>query len=129
MRATLAADQAAQARLAANVRVAPPQPVVPQQGAPGALVAHLDGHAYTFLLVGNTLTIGRSPDNDITLGHASVSNRHAVLQLKDGLWWLADLNSAQGVRLNGHPTRETAIAVGGTLLVGEVPLQVVGAAL
>lgn len=125
MRATLAADQAAQARLAANVQVAPPQPVVPQQGAPRALVAQLDGHAYTFLLVGNTLTIGRSPDNNITLGHPSVSNRHAILQLKDGLWWLADLNSAQGVRLNGHPTRETAIAVGDTVLVGEVPLQVV----
>lgn len=129
MRATLAADQAAQARLAANVQVAPPLPIAPQQGVPRALVAQLEGHAFTFQLVGNTLTIGRSPDNDITLGHPSVSARHAVLQLKDGLWWLSDLNSATGVRLNGHPTRETAIAVGDTLLVGEVPVQVVGAAL
>ncbi|MBX3101348.1 MAG: FHA domain-containing protein [Bacteroidetes bacterium] len=124
IQAQLAADQAARHSLAANIRVAEAQPAVPK-AIPAQLVAQVDGQVYTFLLAGNVLTIGRSPDNDITLGHPTVSGRHAVLQLREGLWWVSDLDSTHGVRLNGHPTHETSLAVGDTLLIGDVPLQVV----
>jgi pSer/pThr/pTyr-binding forkhead associated (FHA) protein len=47
------------------------------------------------------LLIGRKAACDIPLGHPSVSGRHCELELRDGYWWMNDLGSSNGTRING----------------------------
>jgi len=46
-------------------------------------------------------TIGREWGCDLTIGHPTVSRWHADLRPGAGGWWLADLGSLNGTRLNG----------------------------
>lgn len=45
--------------------------------------------------------IGRAGDNDVVLADAQVSRRHALLFRQGDDWWLNDLGSRNGVRVNG----------------------------
>lgn len=53
--------------------------------------------------------LGRASSNDITLHSANVSRRHALIEQRDGAWWLEDLASRNGTFVNGvrvgSPTR------------------------
>jgi pSer/pThr/pTyr-binding forkhead associated (FHA) protein len=66
--------------------------------------------------------VGRSRDSDVVLTDASVSRRHAeIRQTRDGGWAIVDLNSTNGVKVNGRPvTSETPIASGDRLEIGTV---------
>ncbi len=46
------------------------------------------------------IILGRDPGCDIALVDASVSARHAMLSFHHGQWWLDDLGSSNGTRLN-----------------------------
>lgn len=45
--------------------------------------------------------IGRGTDNDLVLDDAEVSRRHAMIFRQGEDWWLSDLGSRNGVRVNG----------------------------
>lgn len=75
-------------------------------------------------LRGEGLTIGRTEGNDLVLNHPSVSRRHARLELRGDTWWLIDLNSTNGIKLNGAPVMETAIKRDDRLTIGSVNLEV-----
>jgi pSer/pThr/pTyr-binding forkhead associated (FHA) protein len=45
--------------------------------------------------------LGRSDDCDCVLNDPTVSRSHARLSFRDGSWWLGDLGSANGTRVNG----------------------------
>jgi pSer/pThr/pTyr-binding forkhead associated (FHA) protein len=47
------------------------------------------------------VTIGRGPENELTLDTSSVSRRHARLAFADGRWFLEDRGSFNGTFLNG----------------------------
>jgi pSer/pThr/pTyr-binding forkhead associated (FHA) protein len=49
----------------------------------------------------NILTIGRSPLNQIVIDHPMVSTQHAVLLRAGTSYWLKDLDSRNGTRING----------------------------
>ncbi len=49
----------------------------------------------------NEVVIGRSSDCDLVLEDVMVSRRHARLQQKGGKVWIEDLNSSNGVYING----------------------------
>jgi pSer/pThr/pTyr-binding forkhead associated (FHA) protein len=67
------------------------------------------------------VNVGRADYNDVSLPDPSVSASHARLQLREGVWMLADLGSTNGTRMNGDPvTGETAISSGSTVTFGEV---------
>ncbi len=51
-------------------------------------------------LIGNQLTIGRSPGSDIALLDKRVSGRHASLELHRGSYILTDLGSTNGTYVN-----------------------------
>jgi pSer/pThr/pTyr-binding forkhead associated (FHA) protein len=53
------------------------------------------------LKTGRTYGIGRDPQVDITLQDALISRRHAELRWGDDGWLLVDLNSRNGVLVNG----------------------------
>ena len=61
------------------------------------------------LVVGQTLPLrpitllGRGSENTIILNDQSISVRHARLYQVEGVWWLEDLDSKNGTRLNELP--------------------------
>jgi hypothetical protein len=53
------------------------------------------------LSVTGTITVGRSRASDCVIAEPTVSRRHAVLRHADGAWYLRDLRSMNGTRVNG----------------------------
>ncbi|MGC8842144.1 MAG: ATP-binding protein [Candidatus Sumerlaeaceae bacterium] len=55
-----------------------------------------------FELKGRVVTLGRHPNNDISLLMESISRFHAKLELVGTRWVVSDLNSSNGTFLNGE---------------------------
>lgn len=53
------------------------------------------------LPLGRSCVIGRRSDNDLALNDAQVSRRHALLTRFGEEWWLNDLDSRNGLSVNG----------------------------
>jgi len=70
------------------------------------------------------MSIGRTEGNDLVLNHPSVSRKHARLEGRDGRWWIIDLKSTNGVKVNGNLVTESAVHAGDKILVGSVQLDV-----
>ncbi|HWL52132.1 MAG TPA: FHA domain-containing protein [Chthoniobacteraceae bacterium] len=67
------------------------------------------------------ITVGRSDDNTIPLDDASVSSHHAELTRKNGGYFLKDLGSTNGTRLNRTPvSAEQPLKEGDRLRFGKV---------
>ena len=58
-------------------------------------------------ITADEFAIGRSTSCELRLPDESVSRRHAQIVRQDGHWWIEDLGSKNGVKLNTVPvTRE-----------------------
>lgn len=53
-------------------------------------------------LAKDLLTVGRRRNNDICLDFPSVSGSHCEFQCEDGIWYVRDLGSSNGVKINGE---------------------------
>lgn len=73
------------------------------------------------LLDGQTL-IGRLPECDLQLDDPSVSRRHARLTERAAGWSIEDLDSTNGVRVNGTTVRQTSLSEGDTIELGTIRL-------
>jgi hypothetical protein len=68
--------------------------------------------------------IGRHPRATIILDDNFVSSEHVQITWRDGRWWLSDLNSTNGTRLNSQPvTVPTGLRYGDVIAIGDVHLQ------
>ncbi|MFO1096079.1 MAG: FHA domain-containing serine/threonine-protein kinase [Planctomycetaceae bacterium] len=79
----------------------------PPRGTPIRLTATLifdDGHQVPLLQSGYSL--GRGSANDLRFEAGDLSTRHAQLSFDGTVWWISDLDSKNGVRVNGHPVRD-----------------------
>ncbi|HET8776015.1 MAG TPA: adenylate/guanylate cyclase domain-containing protein [Thermoanaerobaculia bacterium] len=74
--------------------------------------------------VRSELSIGRTEGNDLVLNHPSVSRKHARVESRAGHWWIVDLKSTNGVKVNGNLIAESQISAGDKILVGSVQLDV-----
>ncbi|HXG59640.1 MAG TPA: adenylate/guanylate cyclase domain-containing protein [Thermoanaerobaculia bacterium] len=70
------------------------------------------------------LTIGRTEGNDVVLNHPSVSRKHARFENRNGKWWIVDLRSTNGVKVNGNLITEAQVNAGDEIHIGSVQLQV-----
>jgi len=71
------------------------------------------------------LTLGRLPTSDIVLEHSSVSRRHAELTYRDDAWFIRDLGSTSGTKVNRKPvTISTRLREGDRVKLGKVRLNV-----
>jgi ABC-type multidrug transport system ATPase subunit/ABC-type multidrug transport system permease subunit len=52
-----------------------------------------------------SLTIGRLPDNDLAIPGERVSRHHARIDAAQGVYWISDLGSRHGTKLNGESFR------------------------
>jgi hypothetical protein len=63
------------------------------------------------------VTIGRDPENDIRLGDLTVSRRHGQIRREaSGRYFVENLQSRNGIRLNGHEITQPAALTGGDQL-------------
>jgi adenylate cyclase len=70
------------------------------------------------------LSIGRTEGNDLVLNHPSVSRKHARVEMRNNTWWIVDLKSTNGVKVNGNLITESQIASGDKILIGSVQLDI-----
>ena len=70
------------------------------------------------------MSIGRTEGNDLILNHPSVSRKHAKLEPRNNRWWVVDLKSTNGVKLNGNLVTEAQVNAGDILHIGSVQLDV-----
>ena len=76
------------------------------------------GGGDTIPLLRTTMTVGRRESCDVPLQFPNVSGLHCELTFKDGYWSIKDLNSTNGIKVNGmrvqqkllHPKDEISIA-------------------
>lgn len=70
------------------------------------------------------LKIGRGQHNDFVLRNDSVSGNHCVLNSsREGEWSVTDLNSGNGVVLNGTQVKQAALRHGDTIELGELKMR------
>src|SRR5690606_30251523 len=70
------------------------------------------------------LTIGREPGNDIQLDGLGISNRHAKLKSSGGRFTVEDLNSTNGVFLNGSRISSSLVAPEDSIQIGAFVFRV-----
>lgn len=81
--------------------------------APGAEYALKDG----------TMKLGRAEDLDIWINHPSISREHVSFELKDGRARVTDLSSSNGLIVNQQEMKESPLATGDVIELGEVVLK------
>ena len=60
------------------------------------------GGGDTIPLLKPALTVGRRESCDIVLRFANMSGQHCQLTLENGYWFVQDMNSQNGTKVNGH---------------------------
>ena len=70
------------------------------------------------------MSIGRTEGNDLVLNHPSVSRKHARVETRGNAWWIIDLKSTNGVKVNNNLISESPIIAGDKILIGSVQLDV-----
>ena len=79
------------------------------------------------LVSDRTYTMGRAADCEIVLSDGSISRRHAHVFARDDGWWVEDLQSKNGTKLNGKPVQEaTRLSPGDRIELGPCSLDFSG---
>jgi len=102
-----------------NAAPAPPQNKV--------LYLHIqgrDGVRGVKIVAGADYIIGRSPGSDVVLEDTGCSGRHAIFFWRDDRTMVRDLDSANGIKVNGERTLEAEIRIGDCLSVGRTEITV-----
>lgn len=71
------------------------------------------------------LLLGRAADCDFRLSDETVSRHHAELRYDDGMWVISDLNSTNGVYVNGRRVWHAEIRPGDQIALAKVDLTVI----
>lgn len=92
----------------------------PEERTVGWLVIHAEGEQpREFPLTEGRLVLGRTPDNDIQLNTNYVSRHHAQLTVRSRTALIEDLNSTNGVVVDGRRRRRYTLSDGDRFLIGK----------
>src|SRR5262249_18470313 len=69
--------------------------------------------------------IGRTDENDVVVNHRSISRHHAKIVRENGHYHIVDLQSANGVRVNGEEYGKVELRKGDHVDLGHVRLRFV----
>jgi hypothetical protein len=86
------------------------------------LLLSQDGRTQTFQVNKPEITIGRHETNDIVLPELTVTGKHALLKVEDGIITLTDLGSTNGTFVNGERIRSSVIKPGDKIAFSKVQL-------
>ena len=85
------------------------------------LVLDCDGiDVITHDLIGDVITIGRTPSNDVVIDHPTVSWQHAVLTKWPSGYRLKDLGSTNGTQIDGVSITDAELKDGAEIRFGYV---------
>lgn len=127
--------------------VAAPPPPTPPRPAPNAALRGVSGtqilsadearaagltREAMFLVMGGrrlqitkrVTTIGRSKDNDVVVNDPNASRRHAEIRHVGLDYFLVDLESTNGLEVNGQKSRRHALAAGDVITIGTTQIRV-----
>jgi len=68
------------------------------------------------------VVLGRSKECDLQVPDANVSRRHAELRQEGLSWWVLDLDSTNGLEVNGKRVQRAKLADGDTITLGDTEL-------
>jgi hypothetical protein len=89
------------------------------------LISSPDEEDWMLHITQANVAIGRDPDCDCILSHSTVSARHARLAFHHAQWWVDDLLSTNGTKLNDEPLQLPTVVVNGDKIkCGQVTLTV-----
>jgi pSer/pThr/pTyr-binding forkhead associated (FHA) protein len=80
-----------------------------------------------FVLDKAAVVIGRTDENDVVINHRSISRHHAKIVRENGHYHIVDLQSANGVRVNGEEYGKVELRKGDHIDLGHVRLRFVAA--
>ncbi len=69
-------------------------------------------------LIREALTVGRRESSDIRLNFPDISGVHCELYFRNGYWYVRDLNSTNGVKVNGTRVQEKVLHPRDELSIG-----------
>lgn len=92
---------------------------------PKFLIKLPNGLETSFFTPEEDVFIGRIPSiNDVCVNHPSISRQHAQLRRRDGDYTVYDLESLNGLYVNGERVTKAVLHDGDSLRLGEVSIQV-----
>lgn len=77
----------------------------------------------TFALGTKTVYFGRDPAVELHLDHKKVSRKHAKFFHENDVWWVEDLGSTNGIRVNGKKLNRAGLASGDVVRIGPVSFR------
>jgi adenylate cyclase len=69
-------------------------------------------------LIREQLSVGRRESCDICLQFANISSQHCELNFRNGYWYIRDLNSTNGVKVNGVAVSEKLLHPDDVIAIG-----------
>lgn len=95
--------------------------------APRLVVLNTDFAGREFPCSRTELRIGRTDENDIALDHRSLSRTHCkVVREDNGEWRVIDMQSANGLMVNGESYAQVTLRSGDVIELGHVKFKFVG---
>ena len=77
------------------------------------------GGGDTIPLLRTTMTVGRRESCDVPLQFPNVSGLHCELTFKDGYWSIKDLNSTNGIKVNGMRVQSRPLKPGDEISIAK----------
>jgi len=65
------------------------------------------------------LTIGRRDNCDVCINFPNISSLHCEMAFRDGYWYIRDLNSTNGVKVNGVRVQEKLLRTHDEVVIGK----------
>jgi chromosome segregation ATPase len=112
-------DELAQTHDDSRGASAPPE-VTPEGAAP---VFIRTGESEVVHVLGRKTTIGRTPENDVQINAQYISRHHAVIIAGPTHTVIEDLNSTNGVIVNGRRVLRQTLKDGDIVLIGKAPFR------
>ena len=87
--------------------------------SPNVVHRSSEGTVRRYAVMERGITVGRGDQNDIMLESKRVSRQHARFWFENGRVHVEDLNSRNGIVVNGEPVSQLALAEGDRVTIGE----------
>lgn len=92
---------------------------------PRLVIHHTDRHSQVLELTGDRpLSIGRAKSSDLVLDDPDISRLHAVVRSNpDSRWEIIDRSNANGMKINGKPSKEAVLGSNDEISIGVFRLR------
>jgi hypothetical protein len=105
----------------------PATPMATQAASPAELglqreIVTLNANGRRHEISKRRTVLGRSKDSDIQIEDSNVSRRHAELRQEGTAYWIVDLDSTNGVEINGRRVKRAKLDNGDTITLGSTDI-------